>query len=186
MPDILADPTITAVGTALLVAVVALWLAAAWWAYRDAARRSESTLAAFFAAGWIILSTPLLLPLSLMAYAFARPQVTASDHRTKGLLRALAAAGEAEPTCAACGAGVDAAWNRCPACSAWLAAPCAACGAWSDPSFEICPWCASDTHAAPNVPDLVDVDAPVPALGDELGRADRPSHRPMSPLRVRV
>jgi len=81
MPDLLAetlnDPAVGAVGTAVVLAGIALWLAAAWWAYADAARRTESSLAGFVAAGWIILSTPLLLPLSLAAYAFARPQVAA-------------------------------------------------------------------------------------------------------------
>ena len=71
----LANPAVGAAGTAVLMAVVALWLAAAWWAYADASRRTESTLAGYVAAGWIILSTPMLLPLSLAAYTFARPQV---------------------------------------------------------------------------------------------------------------
>lgn len=66
MAEILVNPIAATAETAIAGAAIALWLAAAWWAYLDAARRTESTLAAFIAAGWIVLSTPLLLPMSLV------------------------------------------------------------------------------------------------------------------------
>jgi hypothetical protein len=151
--ETLANPIIGAAGTALVLAAVALWLAGAWWAHADAARRTESSLAGYVAAGWILLSTPLLLPLSLAAYAFARPQVSAADQRTKALARELGTTVDPE-TCASCAAPVDAAWVRCPACTAWLASPCSHCGSWSDRTLEICPWCGSDTREAPFVEQL--------------------------------
>jgi hypothetical protein len=189
MPDILADPTVAAIGGALATGAVALWLAAAWWTYRDASRRSESSFAAFLAAGWIVLSTPLMLPLALVAYTFARPPVPASDHRTKALLRELAATTAAVAVCAGCRTQVDPAWRRCPDCATWLASPCAACGAWSDPSFEICPWCAGDTSTSPGIAAI----EPTPpartarrhgrlawrAVGPGRSRVHRPSHRPL-------
>ena len=195
MPDILADPTVAAIGGALAAGVLALWLAAAWWAYRDAARRSESTLAAFLAAGWIVLSTPLMLPLALVIYSFARPPVPASEHRTKALLLELAATADAGPACAGCGIQVEAAWRRCPDCATWLASACAGCGAWSDPSFDICPWCAGDMPASPPIPAAEPTPAETPAAErtarrqgrlpwGAVGRpgrprVDRPSHRPL-------
>ena len=109
----------------------------------------NSTLAAFVAAGWIVLSTPLLLPMSLLIYRVARPQVSASDQRAKVLAHELAGTLTSGPACVECGAAVDPSWVRCPTCATWLGAPCAACGAWSDPSFEICPWCAADMQRAP-------------------------------------
>lgn len=154
MPDLLAetlnDPAVGAVGTAVVLAGIALWLAAAWWAYADAARRTESSLAGFVAAGWIILSTPLLLPLSLAAYAFARPQVAAADRRTRALALELAMT-PARPACPTCSASIEETWLRCPTCSTWLAAPCAHCGAWSDASLDICPMCGDETRERPFV-----------------------------------
>lgn len=147
----LANPAIGAFGTAIAMAGVALWLAAAWWAYGDAARRTESSLAGFVAAGWIILSTPLLLPLSLAAYAFARPQVPAADQRTRSIAAQLAAV----PTgrfCATCAEPVDDVWLRCPSCTTWLASPCAHCGEWSEANLDICPFCGGDTRDQPFVP----------------------------------
>ncbi len=47
MTDLLAQalssPIIPAIGLAVGATIVALWLAAAWWAYRDAARRAGSS-----------------------------------------------------------------------------------------------------------------------------------------------
>jgi hypothetical protein len=146
----LANPAIGAFGTAVVLAVIALWLAGAWWAYADASRRAESSLAGFVAAGWIILSTPLLLPLSLAVYAFSRPQVTAADRRTRALAYELAMAPE-RPACATCAAPVEDAWLRCPSCTSWLAAPCSDCGGWSDASLQLCPWCGGEERDAPYV-----------------------------------
>jgi len=135
------------------MAVIALWVAGAWWAYADAARRTESSLAGFVAAGWIILSTPLLLPLSLAAYAFARPQVAAADRRTRHLALELAMT-PAQAACPACAGAIEPTWLRCPSCTTWLAAPCAHCGDWSEAGLEICPMCGSDTRAQPFVQGL--------------------------------
>lgn len=160
MPDLIAqtlsDPAIGAFGTAVAMAAVALWLAGAWWAYADAARRAESSLAGFVAAGWIILSTPLLLPLSLAVYAFARPQVTAADRRTRSLAQELSMT-PARPACATCAQPVDVTWLRCPSCTSWLAAPCSDCGGWSDASLDVCPWCGGEERDAPAVESLTDV-----------------------------
>lgn len=146
----LANPLVGAAGSAIVLAGVALWLAAAWWAYADASRRTESSLAGYVAAGWIILSTPLLLPLSLAAYTFARPQVAAADERTKSLAAELGATSIAT-ACAACAAPVDPAWLRCPSCTTWLSTPCAHCGGWSEAGLEVCPWCGGESREQPFV-----------------------------------
>src|SRR5262245_56950222 len=119
----LADPALGAFGMALAGAAVALWLAAAWWAYADAHRRTDSVLAGYIAAGWILLSTPLLLPLSLPVYAFARPPVAAGDRRVKSLIEELGATAT-DQRCRTCGTVTEFSWKRCPTCAAWLASPC--------------------------------------------------------------
>ena len=162
--DFFANPLVTTGITLVGVVVVALWLAAAWWAYQDAARRSESTLVAFLAAAWIVVSTPLMLPFALAVYGFARPQLTAADHRTRSLVQALGAAAGEGPACAGCRSPIEAGWLRCPACSSWLAAPCRSCGAWSARDLEACPFCGSEDHASPTV-------EPSPAL--------EPRHQPL-------
>ena len=178
LAETLANPAIGTIGSALALAAVALWLAAAWWAYTDAARRTESSLAGFIAAGWIILSTPLLLPLSLAAYAFARPQVPAADQRTRSLAAALASM-PAQPTCAVCAAPIDATWRRCPTCTTWLSSPCGHCGRWSDGQLEICPWCGAEAREAPFVQGMAG------AAATAGGRHRRPAWRAATPAASR-
>jgi len=147
--EILDNPTLHLVGTAILLAVVALWLAAAWWAYQDASRRLESSLAGFAAAAWIILSTPLLLPLSLGIYGHEALRSTASDDRTKSLMARLIATAADRPTCPGCAAAVDPDWLRCPYCATWFALECESCGEWSAASLDICPFCGADRESVP-------------------------------------
>ncbi len=157
----LANPIVGSVGAAIAIAGVALWLAAAWWAWQDATRRTESTLVAFMAAAWIIISTPLLLPFSLAVYAVARPAVTAAEHRAEALVAALRADDAADSSCPACASRIDQGWVRCPQCTTWLAAPCTSCGEWSPAGLELCPFCGREGHAGPAVEDVAAVGRPV-------------------------
>lgn len=168
MTDIVANaldnPIFPAIGLALASTAGALWVAGAWWAYRDATWRTGSTFLALLAAGWIVISSPLLLPLSLGVYALARPQHTAAEGRSRRLVEELVETLDAEAggACPRCAAPIEAEWLRCPACAAWLAAPCSHCGGWSDRDLEICPWCGSEGREQPVVepPSTGAVEAP--------------------------
>lgn len=150
--QLIASPIVTTVATAIAIALVALWLAAAWWAYTDAARRTDNTLAALLAAAWITVSTPFLVPLSLAIYALARPQHTAAEHRTRRLAADLVDQLEDLRTaCSTCRAEVDPGWRRCPDCATWLARPCAGCGVASARELAVCPFCGSDAWAEPAI-----------------------------------
>ncbi|HXG25262.1 MAG TPA: zinc ribbon domain-containing protein [Candidatus Binatia bacterium] len=164
LADVLADPAVATLGFVVGMAVLALWVAAAWWAYTDATRRADSILAGSAAAAWILLSTPLLLPLSLAVYAFSRPQVPAGEQRIKTLIEQIRATAPDE-RCETCGEIVESAWIRCPTCAAWLMAPCASCSRWADVSLELCPWCGEEARDDPFVrrPALV----PVMATGSD-------------------
>lgn len=162
LAQVLANPIVSSTLVALGVGGLALWLAAAWWAYGDASHRNESTVTALAAAGWILISTPLMLPLALGIYRYVRPEISAADARAERLAIALAEA-SVGPRCPTCTASIQAAWRRCPSCATWLAAPCAACGAWSDPTFDICPRCAAEARSEPSVGPLAAGAAGVPA-----------------------
>jgi hypothetical protein len=182
--DVLADPAVSAIGGAIAVAGVALWVAAAWWAYCDATRRTGSVFAPLVAAGWIVVSTPLLMPLSLAVYALARPQQTAAQKRARrmaaSLLDELGSPAEAQ-ACPGCAAEVEPTWLRCPACTIWLAAPCVSCGGWSNRDLEACPWCGSEERAAP----AVELQASSALAASRSGRSRRP-FRAVGPGRGRV
>ncbi|HEY6013909.1 MAG TPA: hypothetical protein VIU37_07875 [Candidatus Limnocylindrales bacterium] len=143
LDSLVNDPTVGAIGLALAGTAVGLWLAAAWWTYTDMARRSSSELARLTAVGWILLSSPALLLLSLPTYLLARPQATVAERRAQRLFQAIEPS-MTEGRCPTCASTVDADWRRCPACAAWLASACADCGEWSALDLESCPWCAGD------------------------------------------
>ena len=178
--QVVGNPAIGAVGSAIGIAAVALWLAAAWWAHADALRRTESELAAYVAAGWIVISTPLLLPLSLLAYVCARPQESASDNRARALMQELATVSAAGASCPTCGTFAATGWLRCPTCATWLASPCGACGSWSDSALDICPWCGAESREEPVVA------APASALAPgALSRRRRTTPRGAGSIRPR-
>lgn len=147
LTKVLADPAVGAIGTAIGVAAVALWLASAWWAYSDAARRTESSFAALGAAAWVLLSSPLFLPLSLATYALVRPPVPASDVRARAIAARLTDVAVGE-SCPGCGEVIESEWLRCPACARWLTAPCRSCGQWSPRDLDICPFCGAEHEKA--------------------------------------
>lgn len=150
--EILNNPIVHMAGVAILLAVVAMWLAAAWWAYQDASRRTESSLLGFAAAAWVVISTPLLLPLSLAIYSTARPQVTRSDDRAQLLMARLTEISADRPTCPTCASVVDPDWLRCPFCATWFAVECESCGEWSAAGLDLCPYCGADRDDLPDMP----------------------------------
>ena len=177
LAEVLSNPIIPAIGMAVGATGVALWLAAAWWAYRDAARRAGSPYVGLLASAWIVLSSPFLLPLALAVYGMARPQHTAAEHRSRRLVAQLvdqleAADGERCPSCRSI---IDPTWLRCPTCAIWLAQPCSHCGGWSEHGLEICPWCGSEGRDAPAVEQLQP--EPVGVMAQPRKRRSRPSRR---------
>jgi RNA polymerase subunit RPABC4/transcription elongation factor Spt4 len=179
MTDLVAhvfdNPIFPAIGLALAATAGALWLAGSWWAYHDAAWRTGSTFVGLVAAGWIAISSPLLLPLSLGVYALVRPQHTAAQGRSRRLVEELVDQLDAEETtsCPACAAVVETDWLRCPACATWLATPCSSCGAWSERSLEICPWCGNEERDEPSVEER----KPAAAIGASRKPRRRQSRR---------
>ena len=171
MPSQIADLIDTSVlsGVAFTIGIagIGLWLAAAWWTYGDMARRTNSDLARYGAAAWIILSSPALLLISLPVYLLARPQATAAQRRSRDLVVALSPELFGAVRCEACGQVVDDDWRRCPACAAWLQVACVDCGRWSATNLEICPWCATARVFETDDADELDVAAAYELEPDE-------------------
>lgn len=139
---LISNPLVTALGVGFAAVVTSLWLASCWWAYRDAARRTESALGPYLAAAWVFLSTPVMLPASVLIYGLVRPQEALGDRRSHRLLQALERAAVDGPACPRCGAWTDESWVRCPACRGWLASACPQCRRPAPLDAEVCPWCA--------------------------------------------
>ena len=136
-----------AVGTAVrLIAlyVVIVWIASAWWVWRDARIRSTDAFVPYLAAGAVILLTPLLFPLAVVIYRMVRPPLTVSAATSVELQMAMLEEDATRSECAACGGIVDDEWVACPACGTELAVRCTACGRPLELDWKICAWCAAE------------------------------------------
>jgi RNA polymerase subunit RPABC4/transcription elongation factor Spt4 len=175
----------------LLLVLVALWLALAFWTYADARRRVEDPmLVACAAAG------SLFFPfVGAIVYAIVRPPEYLEDVRERELEIAAAEARLAQVeslSCPHCGFEVEKTFLRCPSCMHKLKEPCSTCGRPLDPRWKICPYCESEvtTTAAPQRRRPVRRAAPAagtPAaeraaapVRQPPSRADQPARRPTS------
>jgi hypothetical protein len=182
---VLSSPIVSGVLMAIGVSLVVLWLAGTWWAYLDISRRTTSELARFGAMGLVIVSTPLLLPLSLMVYSLVRPQTTIAERRALELASDLGPA-FAGQRCAACHEVVDPEWRRCPSCATWLASSCDSCSQWSEMAYEVCPWCAAaKVDRIPSAPERIAVGATRLAR-TKTARAGRSRRHRRAPAPIRL
>jgi hypothetical protein len=143
LAGVLGHPLVGLLVQALLAALFVLWLASAWWTYRDLATRTHDPVAPYLAAAGVVLATPLFFPLALVVYRLVRPQHPSSADDILAL-RVAAFAGGPVASCLSCGRATDADWRRCPACGEELTVPCRACGQPVGTGWSICAWCAAE------------------------------------------
>lgn len=161
---------------------VVLWLAAAYWAFRDMQLRTENPVAPYFAAAFVIVFTPLLFPLAIFAYRIVRPQERIGEIYERNLAEeAMLAEIETIRHCPSCDRRVHADWIICPTCRTRLNRVCPNCARLVGLDWSLCAWCGRDferadavTTAVPRVTtpvrEALPAGDPVPAL-----RAARPA-----------
>ena len=100
---------------ALVVYFVILWLAAAYWAFRDMQQRSENPVLPYLAAALIVLFTPVLFVFGIIVYRIIRPHEKIGEVYERNLAEeALLAEVEAIKTCPSCRRRVNDEWIICP------------------------------------------------------------------------
>ena len=130
-----------------LVAIywVILWIAAAYWAFRDMQGRSDNAIAPYLAALFVIAFTPLLFPLAVFTYRIVRPQERIGDVYERNLAEeAMLAEIEAIPHCPSCDRRVDPNWIICPTCRTRLNRVCPNCSRLVGLDWSLCAWCGRE------------------------------------------
>lgn len=148
LAGILSHPLIGIVLRGLVIAAVVIWLASAWWVWRDLGQRTHDSLAPYLGATGVLLATPVFFPLALVVYRLVRPQDPVALEDELALRTAAIEGPEPESTCPGCGRITDGEWRRCPDCGAELTVPCAACGRPVGAGWAICAWCAAELPSA--------------------------------------
>ncbi|HVS42665.1 MAG TPA: zinc ribbon domain-containing protein [Candidatus Dormibacteraeota bacterium] len=121
------------------------WIALAYWAYRDARRRSDSVWLAVFA-----LAVNVLPYLGLLLYVVLRPPRTMDEERALLLEEQALTEGPAEVIsrpCPTCGREIELDFVICPYCRTQFARRCRACQRWLRLGWRVCPYCAEEVAA---------------------------------------
>lgn len=134
---------------AIVVYVVILWLAGAYWAFRDMQLRTENPVMPYVAAALIVLFTPVLFPFGIIVYRIIRPQEKIGEVYERNLAEeALLAEVESIRTCPTCARRVHDEWIICPTCRTRLNRVCANCGRLVGLDWSLCAWCGRDFERA--------------------------------------
>ena len=142
--ELLGHPAVGIAIRFIALYVVIVWIASAWWVWRDARTRSADPFVPYLAAGAVILVTPLLFPLAVLIYRMVRPPLTVSAATSAELQMAMLEEEATHSECATCGALVDEEWVACPSCGTELAVRCVSCGRPLELDWRICAWCAAE------------------------------------------
>ena len=136
-----------------LTLLVLLWLATAYWTFKDARRR--------IADPWLVALATLvgLIPpfLGPIIYMFFRPPEYLEDARERELeIKAMEQRlAQLDQRCPVCRAHVEPSYLVCPVCTTRLKQSCASCGQPLESVWQVCPYCT--TPVPPSLPVLEDV-----------------------------
>ena len=166
---IVGSPPVQLAIQAIGIYFVILWLAAAYWAFRDMQLRTENPILPYLGASFIIVFTPVFFPLAVFVYRIIRPQEKIGEIYERNLAEeALLAEVEAVRSCPTCRTRLN---RVCPNCSRLVGLD------WS-----LCAWCGKDFERRDHVtvqplPDvegatrIATAPAPQAAAARTVGRA---------------
>ncbi|HKB28436.1 MAG TPA: zinc ribbon domain-containing protein [Candidatus Limnocylindrales bacterium] len=150
------------------VYLVILWLASAYWAFRDMQQRSDNAILPYLVAAGIILFTPLFFVLAVWVYKIVRPHEKIGEVWERNLAEeALLAEVESIRHCPGCERRVDEEWIICPTCRTRLNRVCPNCSRLVGLDWSLCAWCGKDFERRPIAAASLE---PLPGAHDATGR----------------
>jgi Double zinc ribbon len=176
----------------LIVFVVVLYFALAYWTYADARRRLLDPMLIGCAT-----AAALLFPfVGAVVYVIVRPPEYLEDVRERELEMQAAEARVRElegTTCPHCDYRIERDFLRCPSCLRKLKERCTNCNRPLDEAWTICPYCEADVppraaprraprrrRAAPLAGDRADFGAPATAGGRLVDQETRSERAPLA------
>jgi len=133
--------------------LVAMWLALAFWTYKDAKRRITDPMMI-----GVAVATSLIFPfIGTLFYVILRPPEYLEDVLERDLeirAREQELVGGAN-RCPACRVPVRDDYLVCPKCRRELKVACSSCAKPLDPSWKICPYCATEVKSPKTVTQAV-------------------------------
>ncbi len=147
--DIVESDVFQAVIYVIAAYIVLIWLASAFWAYRDMTLRTTSAITPYVAALAIILFTPVFFLFGLLLYRIVRPKETIAEVNERALAEeAMLAEVATHAQCANCARPVHEDWIICPSCRNRLRRVCPNCEHLIELDWTLCAWCGKDFERA--------------------------------------
>jgi len=130
---------------AIAIYIVVIWIATAYWAFRDMQTRSDNPVLPYVAASLIILFTPALFLFAALIYRLVRPHEKVGEATERSLAEeALLNEVDAVPHCPTCARRVGEQWLICPSCRTRLNRVCPNCNRLVGLDWSLCAWCGKD------------------------------------------
>ncbi len=143
--DFFGSPIVQLALQAAFVYLVILWLASAYWAFRDMQQRSDNVLLPYLAAAGIILFTPVFFIFAVWIYKIIRPHDKIGEVYERNLAEeALLNEVESIHHCPGCERRIDDDWIICPFCRTRLNRVCPNCSRLVGMDWSLCAWCGKD------------------------------------------
>src|SRR6476469_10688605 len=140
-----ASPPVQFVLQAVAIYLVVLWLAGAYWAFRDMQHRTENPILPYVAASFVIVFTPIFFPLAIFVYKIIRPHEKIGEVYERNLAEeALLAEVESIKSCPTCARRVNEEWIICPTCRTRLNRVCTNCSRLVGLDWSLCAWGGKD------------------------------------------
>ncbi len=143
--EIIGSPVVQIGARFIFIYIVVLWIASAYWAFRDMQQRSDNAILPYLVAAGIILFTPFLFIFAVWVYKIVRPHEKIGEVWERNLAEtALLNEVEAIHHCPTCERRVDEEWIICPSCRTRLNRVCPNCSRLVGLDWSLCAWCGKD------------------------------------------
>jgi hypothetical protein len=125
---------------------VVVWLACAFWVFKDARRRIDDKIVLAVA----VLTGLVFGPVGAIVYAIVRPPEYLEDVRERELeIRMMEQRLASEERCPFCRTPTRDDYLVCPTCGRRLRTTCGSCRKPIEPHWRVCPYCEADVHGSP-------------------------------------
>lgn len=143
--DFISSPVIQFGLRMIGIYLVILWIATAYWAFRDMQQRSDNAILPYLVAAGIILFTPVFFIFAVWIYKIVRPHEKIGEVWERNLAEeALLAEVESIRHCPSCERRVNEEWIICPSCRTRLNRVCPNCSRLVGLDWSLCAWCGKD------------------------------------------
>jgi RNA polymerase subunit RPABC4/transcription elongation factor Spt4 len=172
--DFIKSPVIQLGLRMIAIYLVILWIATAYWAFRDMQQRSDNAILPYLVAAGIILFTPIFFVFAVWVYKIVRPHEKIGEVWERNLAEeALLAEVEAIHHCPTCERRVNEEWIICPSCRTRLNRVCPNCSRLVGLDWSLCAWCGKDFERREVI--AAAAIEPLPAGRDATGRIAAPA-----------